>query len=67
MDKPPLLEAFEHVERAVGQDVTVSRVTGDMTYLAVLAALMVYCATKSELVQYTLLVFGYIQRSVSIS
>ena len=67
MDQPPLPEAIEHVKRAISQNVTVPRVTGDGAYLAVFAAFMVDRATKGKLVQNTLLVSGYIQQSVSIS
>jgi hypothetical protein len=55
-NEAPFPEAQKHVESAVRQDMTVTRITGDGAYLATFAPVVVDGPTKGEFVQNTLFV-----------
>jgi len=55
-DKAPSAKASKQVECAVRQDMTFSRVTGDIAYFAVCVSFVMDGPTKSEFMQNTLFV-----------
>jgi len=54
VDEASFPQLQEHVERAICEDMTVTRITGDRTYLAVPVPFVVDASTKGEFVQDTL-------------